>query len=108
MNFLPATATGNGQWEVAGQTFDGPDTFKPVKFAIRPEDMTPADTGLVATAKVIEPLGAHLLVTCDVDGAMFRAVLDSDTTVKPGDRLTLAPQPDRVRWFDPETTLAVA
>jgi multiple sugar transport system ATP-binding protein len=57
---------------------------------------------------VIEPLGAHLLVTCDVDGAMFRAVLDSDTVVKPGDRLTLAPQTDRVRWFDPETTLAVA
>jgi multiple sugar transport system ATP-binding protein len=39
---------------------------------------------------------------------MFRAVLDSDTVVKPGDRLTLAPQTDRVRWFDPETTLAVA
>jgi multiple sugar transport system ATP-binding protein len=108
MNFLPATATGNGKWKVAGQTLDGPDTDKPVKFAIRPEDVTPADSGLVATAKVIEPLGAHLLVTCDVDGALFRAVLDSDTAVKPGDRLTLAPQPDRVRWFDPETTLAVA
>ncbi|MCR9157977.1 MAG: ABC transporter ATP-binding protein [Rhodobacteraceae bacterium] len=108
MNFLPATATGNGQWRVAGQTFDGPDTEKTLKFAIRPEDMAPADTGLVAIAKVIEPLGAHLLVTCDVDGGMFRAVLDSDTTVKAGDRLTLAPQPDRVRWFDPETTLAVA
>ena len=108
MNFLPATATGNGEWKVAGQTFDGPDTEKALKFAIRPEDMAPSDIGLVATAKVIEPLGAHLLVTCDVDGAMFRAVLDSDTSVKAGDRLTLAPQPDRVRWFDPETTLAVA
>ncbi|RZW00493.1 MAG: sugar ABC transporter ATP-binding protein, partial [Rhodobacteraceae bacterium] len=38
----------------------------------------------------------------------FRAVLDSDMVVKPGDTLTLAPQPDRVRWFDPETTKAVA
>ena len=63
---------------------------------------------LTAKAKVIEPLGAHLLVTCDVDGALFRAVLDSDASVKPGDHLTLAPHPDRVRWFDPETTLAVA
>ncbi len=70
--------------------------------------MQPAEQGLVATAKIVEPLGAHLLVTCEVDGALFRAVLDSDTVVKPGQTLTLAPQPDRVRWFDPETTLAVA
>jgi multiple sugar transport system ATP-binding protein len=35
-------------------------------------------------------------------------VLDSDLTVRPGDILTLAPQPDRIRWFDPETTQAVA
>ncbi len=108
MNFLPATAAGDGQWKVAGQTFDGPRMDKPVKFAIRPEDMSPAETGLTATAKVIEPLGAHLLVTCDIEGALFRAVLDSDTSVKPGDLLTLAPQPDRVRWFDLETTLALA
>lgn len=108
MNFLPATSAGDGRWTVAGQIFEGPKTDKALKFAIRPEDMTPAATGLTATAKVIEPLGAHLLVTCDVDGAMFRAVLDSDAIVKTGDLLTLAPQPDRVRWFDPETTLAVA
>ncbi len=108
MNFLPAAAQGDGTWSVAGQSFSGPNSSKALKFAIRPEDMQPADAGLVATAKVIEPLGAHLLVTCDVEGAMFRAVLDSDMSVKPGDRLTLAPQPDRVRWFDPETTLAVA
>ncbi|MBO6886338.1 MAG: ABC transporter ATP-binding protein [Marivita sp.] len=108
MNFLPATSAGDGRWTVAGQIFEGPKTDKALEFAIRPEDITPAATGLTATAKVIEPLGAHLLVTCDVDGAMFRAVLDSDAIVKTGDLLTLAPQPDRVRWFDPETTLAVA
>ena len=108
MNFLTADAQGDGKWSVAGQVMDGPEVGKPLKFAVRPEDMRPADAGLNATAKVVEPLGAHLLVTCDVQGAMFRAVLDSDMIVKPGDRLTLAPQPDRVRWFDPETTLAVA
>ena len=108
MNFLPASASGSGRWTVAGQAFDGPHLDKPLKFAIRPEDMAPADSGLTATAKVVEPLGAHLLVTCDVEGALFRVVLDSDMRVRPGDRLTLAPQPNRVRWFDPETTLAVA
>ena len=39
---------------------------------------------------------------------MLRAVLDSDMKLKPGDTLKLAPQPDRIRWFDPETTKAVA
>ena len=108
MNFLPATSNGNGQWAVAGQTFAGPATTDPLEFAIRPEDLAPANQGLKATARVVEPLGAHLLVTCEVEGASFRAVLDSDLTVRPGDTLTLAPQPDRIRWFDPATTQAVA
>ncbi len=108
MNFLPAKAAGDGKWEVAGNTFDGPSTGAPLKFAIRPEDMQPSDQGIQAVAKVVEPLGAHLLVTCEVDGQLFRAVLESDLTVKAGDTLMLAPQADRVRWFDPETTLAVA
>ncbi len=109
MNFLNAAPAGNGKWTVAGQVVDGPRTDKgALQFAIRPEDIRPAEEGLTATAKVVEPLGAHLLVTCEVDGRSFRAVLDSDLTVRPGDQLKLAPQPDRVRWFDPETTLAVA
>lgn len=108
MNFLPATPKGGGQWAVADQLIAGPQADKPLTFAIRPEDLRLADHGLTATARVVEPLGAHLLVTCEVDGASFRAVLDSDLTVKPGDKLTLAPQPERVRWFDPETTRAIA
>ncbi|SFR40731.1 ABC transporter ATP-binding protein [Litoreibacter janthinus] len=109
MNFLPATREGGGKWQVAGQSFDGPNADKPaLQFAIRPEDMQPAETGILATAKIVEPLGAHLLVTCQIDDALFRVILDSDTVVKAGQTLTLSPQPDRVRWFDPETTLAVA
>ena len=109
MNFLPASRAGGGKWAVAGQMFDGPQVdTSALEFAIRPEDMKPADEGLTATARVVEPLGAHLLVTCDVDGSMFRAVLDSDLPIKAGDTLNLAPQPDRVRWFDPDSTLAVA
>lgn len=109
MNFLNADPQGSGKYVVAGQSFDGPVAANnPLQFAIRPEDMSLAESGLQATAKVVEPLGAHLLVTCDVDGGLFRAVLDSDLVVHPGDKLTLAPQTDRIRWFDPETTLAVA
>ncbi|MEM8729907.1 MAG: TOBE domain-containing protein, partial [Pseudomonadota bacterium] len=109
MNFLSAQPAGSGKWSVAGQVVDGPQSAgTPLNFAIRPEDMQLADQGLDARVRIVEPLGAHLLVTCDVEGAMFRAVLDSDLQIKSGDALTLQPQPDRVRWFDPSTTLAVA
>lgn len=107
MNFLPATPEG-GAWRVAGLRIEGPEgAGAALKFAIRPEDLHLADEGLTATAKVVEPLGAHLLVTCDVEGHLFRAVLDSDLKIAPGDPLTLAPQPERARWFDPDTTMAV-
>ena len=108
MNFLPATSKSAGVWQVAGMEFNGPQAASDLKFAICPEDLHRADTGMQATAKVVEPLGAHLLVTCDVEGELFRAVLDSDDVIHAGDTLTLAPAPDRIRWFDPNTTEAVS
>ncbi|MEM9428717.1 MAG: ABC transporter ATP-binding protein [Pseudomonadota bacterium] len=108
MNFIPAEQTEPGKWNVAGEIMSGPAAGRALDFAIRPEDLSLAETGLKATARVVEPLGPHLLVTCDVEGALFRAVLESDLTVKAGDVLTLAPNADRVRWFDPDTTKAVA
>lgn len=109
MNFLPATPVEGGKWKVAGETFDGPENAQAqIEFAIRPEDITPSETGLPAKVRLVEPLGAHKLVTCDVDGNMFRAILESDLEVKAGDVMKLAPQSDRIRWFDPKTTLAVA
>ncbi len=107
MNFLPARRGTNGQFQVAGLELSGPATGDTLDFAIRPEDVEIAPSGFAATARVIEPLGAHTLVTTEVDGKLFRAVLDSDLKVAPGDQLRLAPKPDRVRWFDPETSLAV-
>lgn len=109
MNFLDAEAAGDGKWTVAGKVMEGPKTAAgPLQFAVRPEDLRLIDDGFEARVKIVEPLGAHLLVTCEVGGVLFRAVLDSDLTLKSGDTLALAPQADRVRWFDPETTLAVA
>jgi multiple sugar transport system ATP-binding protein len=57
--------------------------------------------------RVVEPLGPHTLVTCNVDGGLFRAILESSAAVNVGDRLKLAPKPDRIRWFDPETAAAL-
>ena len=107
MNFLPAASAGDGRWLVGGETLPGPANRRELVFAVRPEDVRLGDHGLPATVRLVEPLGAHLLLTCDVDGTMLRAVVDSDLEVATGDTLRLAPLPERVRWFDPETTAAV-
>jgi multiple sugar transport system ATP-binding protein len=106
MNFLPARRA-NGGWSVAGLTLPGPAGGERLEFAVRPEDVAPGEGGLPAEVRVVEPLGAHTLVTTEVGGSLFRAVLDSDLTVRPGDRLSLVPKPDRIRWFDPETQKAL-
>jgi multiple sugar transport system ATP-binding protein len=107
MNFLPARRV-NGGWSVAGLTLPGPDAGRDrLEFAVRPEDVAPGEGGLPAEARVVEPLGAHTLVTAEVGGTLFRAVLDSDLAVRPGDRLSLVPRADRIRWFDPETQKAL-
>ncbi|HMQ41685.1 MAG TPA: ABC transporter ATP-binding protein [Paracoccus sp. (in: a-proteobacteria)] len=106
MNFLPAARAGDGRWNIAGFQIDGPATDRVLEFAIRPEDLVPAEDGIPATARIVEPLGPHLLVTADVGGQQFRAVLESELRVVPGDQLHLAPLPGRARWFDPETETA--
>ena len=108
MNFLPAAAASTGHWSVAGCEFSGPNAqANTIDFAIRPEDVSPSEAGISAVVRVVEPLGAHLLVTCDVDGHLFRAVLDSDLVIRAGDTIKLAPQLDRIRWFDQTTTQAI-
>ena len=109
MNFLDAKRVEAGRYQVDGIDFtgpaDGPDTLQ---FAIRPEDIRVAEAGLAASVRVVEPLGPHLLLTCDVAGQSFRAVLESDLTVKAGDVINLQPIADRIRWFDPDSSLALA
>ncbi|MCT4559126.1 MAG: TOBE domain-containing protein [Pelagimonas sp.] len=83
MNFLPSTKTEGGRWSVAGQAYQGSVAADgAIEFATRPEDIAPSDTGLPAKVRLVEPLGAHLLATCDVQGTMFRAILESDLQVK--------------------------
>ena len=99
MNFLPARQISKGKWQVAGTSY-GASTAERAVFAVRPEDVAPAASGLVADVKIIEPLEVHLLVTCDVDGYMFRAIMDTDSTITSGEKIAFAPIKDRIRWFD--------
>jgi multiple sugar transport system ATP-binding protein len=107
MNFLAARRH-NGGWNVAGVELDGPSVDRSeIQFGIRPEDLAPAEKGLSGNVRVVEPLGAHKLVTMHVGDTLFRAIVDSDHTIQPGERLTLSPRPDRVRWFDPKTGASI-
>ena len=106
MNFLAAVPVAAGKWQVGGLDFDGPQAAA-AEFAIRPEDLTLAAHGFAAEVRVVEPLGPHTLVTTTVAGQPFRAVLESTEMPRPGDLLTLAPMPDRIRWFNPETQTAL-
>lgn len=116
MNFLDARKLDTGRYQVAGATFDGPaNAADELLFAIRPEDISLADnTGLAAQVRLVEPLGSHLLVSCNIDNNLFRVVLDSDSAVSAvsavsaGSTLHLQPASDRIRWFDPGTKLAVS
>ncbi len=108
MNILPATKAGSGRWRVAKREFSGPavDAIS-IEFAIRPEDLRLADQGIECRVKVVEPLGPHLLLTGDVAGCAFRATVDNDHAVNPGDIRYFEAQADRIRWFDPRTDLAL-
>jgi len=109
MNFLLAKKISDGVWSVAGAELAGPTTKSDkLNFAIRPEDLTLSDTGpLQAKVTLVEPLGSHVLASCNIENSLFRVVLDSDTTVSRGDVLNLQPMQDRIRWFDLDTELAV-
>jgi len=108
MNFLPGRKGAAGYRNVAGVEFAAPEADADViEFAIRPEDLKPAPKGIPAKVRVKEPLGPHLLLTCDVGGHIFRAVVDSDLPIEAGENVFLDPQPDRIRWFDSETQMAV-
>ena len=108
MNFLTAEPAGPGQWRVAGKLIPGPTAAKErIEFAIRPEDMALGEGGIPASVRVVEPLGPHTLVTADVAGHLFRAVLDSDTPSRRATPSRSCRRPSAIRWFDPETTRAL-
>jgi multiple sugar transport system ATP-binding protein len=107
MNFLAAKRDGS-RVLVAGEGFAAPMGDRPLVFGIRPEDVDPGEDGLNGTIRLIEPLGPHQLVSLDVGGQPFRAVLDNRHALTQGATLKLRPQPDKIRWFDAETGVAIA
>jgi ABC-type sugar transport system ATPase subunit len=69
---------------------------------VRPEHVTIADDdGLHATVAHVELLGHETLVHADVDGVRLVARTDGMVTLRPGDRVRLRIDPERLHLFEP-------
>jgi len=100
MNFVPAREISPGLYEARAMQLRGPPGHQQLTLGVRPEDLTPSESGLSCRVGVVEPLGPSTLVT-EVQGEqIFRAALPSSSQVRPGDQLYLKPETDRIRWFD--------
>jgi multiple sugar transport system ATP-binding protein len=78
-----------------------------VMLGIRPEDLEVAEPGFAFRVHVPEPLGPHILLTGDVEGQNLRVAVAPDFAVRPGDVVTLRPNPARLAWMDPDTGAAL-
>jgi multiple sugar transport system ATP-binding protein len=108
MNFLPAVAVQEGVFEVAGMRMPGPKNHTSLTMGVRPEDLDLAEHGLPLRADVIEPLGAHTLVTALQAQGIFRVALPSGLALTAGQVLHLQPDLSRVRWYDASGRMVVA
>jgi len=100
MNFLPAVALQDGVYDVAGMRLQGPAGHTQLTLGVRPEDLHPSEHGMNLQADVIEPLGAHTLVTGIQPQGVFRAALPSDMPIAPKQVVHLQPDLTRIRWYD--------
>ncbi len=102
MNFVLAQAVEDGVFEALGYRLTGPRGRPSLTLGVRPEDLHPDGEGFGIDVAVVEPLGAHTLVTGFVGEPrqVFRAALDSAQTYHADQRLRLRPDTSRVRWYD--------
>ncbi len=77
---------------------------------IRPENILlvpEADAVLSSTCLVAEPQGSHQIVAIQVEDKIVKAVAPAKPTVEPGSPVHLDFKQETLRFFDPETTLAI-
>ena len=100
MNFLRGTVA-DGQFR--GEGFSVPAAGVPAGEAalgIRAEHLALADAGIPAQVLVVEPLGAHALVTARVGSTPVKIQTAVDTAVRPNEQVHLHLDPARIRWMD--------
>jgi multiple sugar transport system ATP-binding protein len=115
MNFLPVTlAKENGglRATIGEHAFPVPAELadfagQPVLAGIRGENVVASaertEGAVAGTVKVIEPLGAQLLITATIAGEELKVLAPNDFTTTEDAPLWLRPAPDKVRWFTADT-----
>jgi multiple sugar transport system ATP-binding protein len=106
MNLVTVPSPTDGSVSLGGVRIPVPGgASDTVTVGIRPEDLRPAGAGdgLEVTVDVVEELGADAYVYGTLtDGSGTSLVARTDARVPPGrgDRLRLAPDPQRIHVFD--------
>ncbi len=88
---------------------EGSADGREVLVGIRAENMEaatqPSAAALPARVLVVEPLGSHNLLTVQMAGQMMKVTTRTDFEVAPDETIYLEVDPDKVRWFEPESGL---
>ena len=79
-----------------------------VRYGVRPEHFSLADTGLAATVKVTEPTGSETMVVVRVMDTDAVALFRERHALKPGDTVHLMPAAERVLLFDAASGTRIA
>jgi multiple sugar transport system ATP-binding protein len=88
-----------------------PHAGKPAWLGIRPENLFVAgadgDYAFETVAEVVEQLGAEILLDARVGSQTIVASIDPTQKIKPGDKVRLTMNPDRVHFFDGQTEQSI-
>ena len=99
----------------AKKLIDGGYNGKTVVLGIRPEDIGDSQIEIEAHKDAVfetdvtgyELLGSEVLLYFNVAGTAMTAKVDSRTTARMGDHITLAIDPEKIHCFDKETELTI-
>ena len=104
MNMMPGVVKG-GAVEVGGAVLPLPKGMnaadgREVTYGIRPEHLGIGTSGITGKVAVVEPTGSETHVVVRVDGYELVAMFRDRVSLRPGDAVVLAPDPDKVHLFD--------
>ena len=79
-----------------------------VTLGLRGEAVARAPSGMPMQVRVVEPMGAHLLLTGTILNQPVRVSLPPGEDVRAGEEIALAPDLSRLVWLSPQTGRALA
>jgi len=117
MNMIPGTARhAGGAFNVDfgdGVLLPAPSGAKvqdgqAVLFGLRPEHCALGESGLPVQVAVVEPTGADTQLYCRFNGQEVTSLVRDRVHCRPGERVSLSPDPVRAHLFDRASGLSLA